>query len=69
MSYGLKLAGAAIAILIAGLVVIVIFNRVWFRVGFGAALVVVCGALIGLAWYVDRKDKAKRAGLEELPPV
>ena len=61
-SYGFKLAGAAIAFLFLGVLVIVIFERIWFRVGMGAALVVVFGGLLLVAWYVDRKDKAKRAG-------
>ena len=35
----------------------------------GAALLVVFGGLLLLAWNVDRKDKAKRAGIDELPPI
>ena len=69
MSYALKLGGVAIAFLLIGVLGIVIFDRIWFRVGLGAALLVVFGGLLLLAWNVDRKDKAKRAGLDELPPV
>jgi Flp pilus assembly protein TadB len=69
MSYGLKLGGAAIAFLLAGVILILIFDAIWFRVGLGAAVVIVLGALFLWAWSVDRKDKAKRAGLDELPPV
>ncbi len=68
-SYGLKLAGAAILFLFIGVLGIVIFDRIWFRVGLGAALLVVFGGLLLLAWNVDRKDKAKRAGIDELPPI
>jgi Flp pilus assembly protein TadB len=68
-SYGLKLAGAAILFLFIGVLGIVIFDRIWFRVGLGAALLVVFGGLLLLAWRVDRKDKAKRAGIDELPPI
>jgi hypothetical protein len=46
MSYALKLGGAAIIILLLGVLGIVLF-----------------------AWNVDRKDKAKRARLDELPDV
>jgi Flp pilus assembly protein TadB len=67
--YVLKLAGAAIALVLAGAIAIVIFEDVWTRVGIGAALVVVFGGLLLFAWYVDRKDKAKRQGLEDLPPI
>ena len=35
----------------------------------GAALVVVFGGLLLVAWYLDRKEKAKRAGIDELPRV
>jgi hypothetical protein len=67
--YGLKLAGAAIAILLIGVLVLLIFDAVWFRIGGGAALVIVFGGILLLAWRTDRKDKAKRAGIDELPRV
>jgi Flp pilus assembly protein TadB len=69
VSYALKLAGAATAILFLGVLGIVIFGNIWARVGVGAAIVVVCGGLLLFAWNVDRKDKAKRAGIDELPRV
>ena len=68
-SYGFKLAGAAILFLFIGVLGIVIFDRIWLRVGLGAALVIVFGGLLLVAWNVDRKDKAKRAGIDELPPI
>ena len=67
--YGLKLAGVAIGILLVGVLAILIFDAIWFRVGMGAALVLVFGGILLLAWRTDRKDKAKRAGLDELPRV
>ena len=69
MSYALKLAAAAIAFLFIGVLGIVIFGNIWARVGIGAAIVVVFGGLLLFAWNVDRKDKAKRAGLDELSRV
>jgi Flp pilus assembly protein TadB len=69
MSYAFKLAGAAIALLLLGVLAIVIFSNIWARVGLGAAIVVVFGGLLLWAWNVDRKEKAKRAGIDELPPV
>jgi len=69
MSYALKLAGAAILLLIVGVVAIAIFANIWAQVGIGAAIVILCGGLLLFAWNVDRKDKAKREGLEDLPPV
>ncbi len=69
MSYAFKLAGAAIGILLIGVVGILIFDAIWFRAGLGAAIVVVCGGLLLFAWMTDRKDKASRVGLDELPRV
>ena len=69
MGYALKLALAGIGILLLGALGIVIFGNIWARVGIGAAIVVVCGGLLLFAWNVDRKDKAKRAGIGELPRV
>jgi Flp pilus assembly protein TadB len=69
VSYALKLAGAAIALLFAGVIAIVIFSDIWLRIGLGAAFVIVCGGLLLFAWRVDKKDKAARAGLEDLPNV
>ena len=69
MSYVLKLAGAAILLLLLGVLGIVIFDRTWVRVGRGAAIVVVGGGLLLVAWMKDRKDREARAGVDELPRV
>ena len=61
-----KYAGALIAILLLGALGIVIFDRIWYQVGLGAAIVVVCGGLLFFAWRTDRKDKAARAGLDNI---
>jgi hypothetical protein len=68
-SYGLRLAGVGAGILLLGVLAILIFDAIWFRIGLGAALVVVFGGILLFAWNVDRKAKAKRAGIDELPPV
>jgi Flp pilus assembly protein TadB len=69
MSYALKLGGAAIVVLLLGVLGILLFDAIWARIGLVAALVVVFGGILLFAWNVDRKDKAKRAGLDELPDV
>jgi drug/metabolite transporter (DMT)-like permease len=69
MSYALKLAGAAILMLFLGVLGIVIFGDIWSRIGIGAAIVVVFGGLLLLVWRQDKKDKARRAGIDELPPI
>jgi hypothetical protein len=45
---------------------IVIFDRIWYQVGLGAAIVVVCGGLLFFAWWTDRKGKSARAGLDDI---
>jgi Flp pilus assembly protein TadB len=68
-SYVLKLGGAAILVLVAGFIGIAIFGNVWARAGIGAALVVVVGGFLLFAWNVDRKDRAARADIDDLPRV
>jgi drug/metabolite transporter (DMT)-like permease len=69
MSYALKLAGAAVLILFAGVLGIIIFGNIWSRIGIGAAVVVVFGGLLFFAWRTDKKDKERRAAIDELPRV
>jgi hypothetical protein len=69
MGFYLKMAGALVGVLLLGLLGILVFERIWYQIGLGAAIVVVCGGLLLFAWMTDRKDRAKRAGLDDLPPV
>ena len=66
MSFGFKMVGAAALFLIVGFAAIVIFKDLWLRVGLGAAIAVVCGGLLLVAWRVDKKEKNARAGLENV---
>lgn len=68
-SYGFKLAAAGIAILIGCLAVVLLFDRIWIQIGLGAAIVVVIGGLLLVAWVVDKRDREKRAAIDELPRV
>jgi Flp pilus assembly protein TadB len=69
MSYGLKLGGAAVLILLIGAIAMIVFGDIWARIGIGAAMVVVFGAFLLFAWAFDRREREKRQGLEDLPRV
>jgi hypothetical protein len=66
MALYFKYAGALIAVLLLGVLGIVLFNRIWYQVGLGAAIVVVCGGLLLFAWRTDRKDRAARGDLGDI---
>jgi Flp pilus assembly protein TadB len=68
-SYGFKLAAAGIAILLGGVAVVLLFDSIWYQIGLGAAIAVVIGGLLAVAWVVDRRDREKRAAIDELPRV
>ena len=61
-----KWVAIALAALVLGVLAIVVFTDVWAQVGLIAAIVVVCIPLLVYAWYVDRKEKARRQDLEEI---
>jgi len=66
MALYFKFVGALVAVLALGVLGIYLFNGIWYQVGLGAAIAIVCGALLFFAWRTDRKDKAARAGLERV---
>ncbi len=69
MSYPWRLAGAAMLMVVVAALVIIIFEDIWFQVGLGAAMLVVFGGLIALVWLLQRKDRERRKGVDELPRV
>lgn len=66
MSYAFKLAAVALALIVAFVLGIVIFEKVWYQVGLGAALLVICAPLLFFAWRSDRKTRRAREGLEDI---
>jgi hypothetical protein len=69
MSYPWKLAGAAMLMVVVAALVILIFEGIWVRVGLIGAMVVVFGGLIAFVWLLQRKDRGRRQGVDELPRV
>jgi uncharacterized membrane protein YdcZ (DUF606 family) len=67
--YAFKLAGAGALIILAGGLAIMIFSDIWLNRSLGAAMLVVGGGLLVVAWLVDRRGRKARKGLDELPPV
>jgi hypothetical protein len=63
---GLKLAAIAAGLFLLGILGIVIFSNIWFRVGLGAAILIVVGGLLLFAWRQDQKARASREGLERI---
>ena len=64
--YALKLGAVAFGLLLAGVVAVLLFNGIWFQIGFGAAFALLAGVLILIAWRVDKKGKQEREGLERI---
>ena len=69
MSYPWKLAGTAMLMVVAAAVVILIFEGIWVQVGLIGAMVIVFGGLIAFVWVLQRKDRERRKGVDELPRV
>jgi Flp pilus assembly protein TadB len=66
MSYALKLGAAGIAFLLAGVVAVILVTNLWFRIGLGAAIVILGGGLLFFAWRTDRKAREERGDLERV---
>jgi asparagine N-glycosylation enzyme membrane subunit Stt3 len=56
-----KFVGVAILVVAAGIAGILIFNGLWYRVGFGAAVVVIVGGLLLVAWRADKRSASAYA--------
>jgi Flp pilus assembly protein TadB len=66
MSYAFKIAAVVIAFVVALFLGIVIFTEIWYQIGLGVALVVICAPLLFFAWRSDRKSRRAREGLEDI---
>jgi Flp pilus assembly protein TadB len=69
MSYPWKLAGTAMLMVVVAALVIILFEDIWLQVGLGAAMVVVFGGVIAFVWFLQRKDRERRKGVDELPRI
>jgi len=62
--FWLPLIGLIVGIGIAGLVLFLIFGRVWYTWGVLGALVFLFACVLLFAWIVDRRDRRRRANIE-----
>lgn len=58
------MVAVAIGIMALGILGILIFNALWFRIGLGATIAIIVGILLYLGWREDQKTAARREGLE-----
>lgn len=56
----------SIGIFVAGLIGILLFNELWYRIGLGATMAVIVGVLLFLGWRTDQKDREAREELESI---
>jgi Flp pilus assembly protein TadB len=66
LSFGFKLAGAGIAVLLLGVLAFLLFSALWIRIGLGAAMVLIFGGLLFFVWRSQQKDRESRAGLKRI---
>ena len=55
------LIGLGLAVVVAGLVVFVLFGRVWYSYGFFATFLLLALVLIVVAWIYDRREAQRRS--------
>ena len=58
------MVAVAIGIVILGVIGLVIFTELWYRLSLGAAIVVLVGVLLFIGWRTDQKDREAREELE-----
>jgi hypothetical protein len=61
-----KWTAIALAFFVVIVIGIMVLEEVWLQVGLGAAVLVICTPLLIWAWRVDRREKARRADLEDI---
>jgi hypothetical protein len=66
MGYAMKLGLVAMGLLAVGLLGIFLVSALWFRIGLGAAIVLLSAVLIYFGWRSDKKAREERAGLERI---
>ena len=56
----------AIGVAAAGIIGILLFTELWYRIGLGATMAVIVAALLYLGWRQDKKDAEAREELESI---
>jgi integral membrane sensor domain MASE1 len=61
-----RMVVVAIGIALLGLLGIVLFTELWYRLSLGAAIAVLVGVLLFIGWRKDQRDREAREELEAL---
>ena len=61
-----RMVFVAIGVTAAGIIGILLFTELWYRIGLGATMAVIVAALLYLGWRQDRKDAEAREELESI---
>jgi len=56
----------AIGVAAAGVIGILLFTELWYRIGLGATMAVIVALLLYLGWRKDKKDAEAREELESM---
>jgi len=56
----------AIGVAAAGVIGILLFTELWYRIGLGATMAVIVALLLYIGWRKDKKDAEAREELESM---
>jgi membrane protein implicated in regulation of membrane protease activity len=61
-----RMVFVAIGVAAAGIIGILLFTELWYRIGLGATMAVIVAVLLYLGWRKDKKDAEAREELESI---
>jgi membrane protein implicated in regulation of membrane protease activity len=61
-----RMVFVAIGVAAAGVIGILLFTELWYRIGLGATMAVIVALLLYIGWRKDKKDAEAREELESM---